>query len=254
MIGRVRRRRRAAHRRSCCGSAHVDHPILDVSFFANPRFTAASVAITLVFFAMFGSLFFVSQYLQFVLGYCALESGVRLLPVAGALMVAAPLSAVLVGRFGTKRIVTLGLVLVALALLVFSRITITSGYPLVALVLVDHRRRHGAGDGAGHRLDHGLAAAGEGRHRLGHERHHPRDRRRPRCRDHGQHHGRRLLVARSPATPVLDAADRRRPRPRRVKESIGAASIVAAELPAELGRLDHRGGQRRRSSTRSTGR
>ncbi len=53
---------------------HTDHPILDVSFFANPRFTAASIAVTLVFFAMFGSLFFVSQYLQFVLGYTALES------------------------------------------------------------------------------------------------------------------------------------------------------------------------------------
>ena len=62
---------------------HTDHPILDVTFFANPRFTAASVAVTLVFFAMFGSLFFVSQYLQFVLGYSALKSGAALLPVAG---------------------------------------------------------------------------------------------------------------------------------------------------------------------------
>ena len=52
---------------------HTDHPILDVSFFTNPRFTAASIAVTFVFFAMFGSLFFVSQYLQFVLGYSALE-------------------------------------------------------------------------------------------------------------------------------------------------------------------------------------
>ena len=52
---------------------HTDHPILDVRFFANPRFTAASIAVTLVFFAMFGSLFFVSQYLQFVLGYSALR-------------------------------------------------------------------------------------------------------------------------------------------------------------------------------------
>ena len=115
---------------------HAEDPLLDVSFFANPRFSAASVAVTLVFFAMFGSLFFVSQYLQFVLGYSALECGVRLLPVAAALMVSAPLSAVLVGRFGTKRIVTLGLVLVAVALLIFSRTSETSGYPLVALVLV----------------------------------------------------------------------------------------------------------------------
>ncbi len=115
---------------------HTDHPILDVSFFSNPRFTAASIAITLVFFAMFGSLFFVSQYLQFVLGYGTLESGVRLLPIAAVLMVAAPTSALLVARFGTKRVVSFGLLLVAIALFVFSRATDSSGYGLVALVLV----------------------------------------------------------------------------------------------------------------------
>ncbi len=115
---------------------HTDHPILDVTFFANPRFSAASISITLVFFALFGTLFFVSQYLQFVLGYSALQSGVRLLPVALALMVAAPLSAKLVGRFGTKKVVTLGLLLTAAALLLFSRATGTSGYPLIGAVLV----------------------------------------------------------------------------------------------------------------------
>ena len=46
-----------------------DHPMLDVTFFENPRFTAANVSIVLVFFALFGSLFFLTQYLQFVLGY-----------------------------------------------------------------------------------------------------------------------------------------------------------------------------------------
>ncbi len=114
----------------------TDHPILDVTFFANPRFTAASVAVTLVFFAMFGSLFFVSQYLQFVLGYGTLESGVRLLPVAGVLMIAAPSSALLVARIGTKRVVSFGLLLVGVALFVFSRGTVDSGYGLVAVVLV----------------------------------------------------------------------------------------------------------------------
>ncbi len=114
----------------------TDHPILDVTFFKNPRFTAASLAITLVFFAMFGSLFFISQYLQFVLGFSTLKSGASLLPVAVALMISAPLSAKLVARLGTKVVVTLGLVLVAVALVVFSRVSITSGYPLVALVLV----------------------------------------------------------------------------------------------------------------------
>jgi EmrB/QacA subfamily drug resistance transporter len=114
----------------------VDNPILDVTFFQNPRFTAASIAVTLVFFAMFGSMFFVSQYLQFVLGYSALKSGAALIPVAGALMIAAPMSSRLVHRIGTKIVVTLGLVVVAGALLLFSRVTVSSGYPLIAAVLV----------------------------------------------------------------------------------------------------------------------
>jgi EmrB/QacA subfamily drug resistance transporter len=114
----------------------TDHPILDVRFFANPRFSAASIAVTLVFFAMFGTMFFVSQYLQFVLGYTALQSGVALIPVAGALMVAAPLSAKLVEWIGTKAVVATGLGVVAVALFVFSFATTTSGYGLVAAVLI----------------------------------------------------------------------------------------------------------------------
>jgi EmrB/QacA subfamily drug resistance transporter len=115
---------------------HSDHPILDITFFKNPRFSAASIAITLVFFAMFGSLFFLSQYLQFVLGYDPLQAGVRLLPIAAALAIAAPLSPLLVSRLGTKIVVTAGLVLVAGGMLLFSRSSVTSGYGLVAIVLV----------------------------------------------------------------------------------------------------------------------
>ena len=59
-----------------------DHPILDVRFFANPRFSGASVAITLVFFSLFGSIFFLTQYLQFVLGYGTLQAGLAIAPVA----------------------------------------------------------------------------------------------------------------------------------------------------------------------------
>ena len=70
----------------------IDEPMLDVRFFANPRFTAASVNVTLVFFALFGFIFLATQYLQFVLGYSAFEAGVRTLPFAVAMMVMAPLS------------------------------------------------------------------------------------------------------------------------------------------------------------------
>jgi EmrB/QacA subfamily drug resistance transporter len=95
----------------------TDHPMLDVSFFSKPRFSAAAGAITLVFFAMFGSLFLLTQYFQFVLGYSPLETGVRMLPFAAAMMVTAPLSARIAGRVGTKITVAVGLGLVTVGLL-----------------------------------------------------------------------------------------------------------------------------------------
>jgi EmrB/QacA subfamily drug resistance transporter len=91
-------------------------PMLDTTFFKNPRFTAASLGIMLLFFAMFGSIFLQTQYLQFVMGYSALKAGVGLLPMALVMLVVAPSSARLVERYGTKVVVTLGLGLAGVAL------------------------------------------------------------------------------------------------------------------------------------------
>jgi EmrB/QacA subfamily drug resistance transporter len=109
-----------------------DHPMLDLRFFENPRFSAASMSITLVFFAMFGSIFLLTQHLQFVLGYTPLQAGVRLMPVA-TLIVAAALSSRLTDRFGTKVVVVTGLVIVSMALFLLTTLSITSGYLPVAL-------------------------------------------------------------------------------------------------------------------------
>src|SRR5689334_17021256 len=68
-------------------------PMLDVRLFRKPRFSAASIAISLAFFALFGLIFFLTQYLQSILGYDALEAGVRTMPVAGGLILGGPLSA-----------------------------------------------------------------------------------------------------------------------------------------------------------------
>lgn len=106
----------------------TDHPMLDVGFFKNPRFTAASSGITLIFFAMFGSIFLLTQYLQFTLGYTPLEAGVRMLPFALTMMVVAPSSAKLVERIGTKITVGLGLLLMTLGLLLLTQLTTTSPY------------------------------------------------------------------------------------------------------------------------------
>ena len=110
------------------------HPMLRISFFENPRFTAASVAITLVFFALFGTVFVLTQHLQFVLGYSALEAGVRVTPIA-TLVVGAPIAARLVERIGTKAVVTAGLTMVAIALWLISGVDVGSGYPPIAWAL-----------------------------------------------------------------------------------------------------------------------
>jgi EmrB/QacA subfamily drug resistance transporter len=111
-------------------------PMLDVRLFRNPRFSGASAAITLVFFAMFGTIFFLTQYLQGVLGYSALEAGLRVSPVAVGLILGGPISAKLAGRIGTKRVVTGGLVLVALGLMIITQFTVDSTYGIVAAHLI----------------------------------------------------------------------------------------------------------------------
>ncbi len=107
---------------------NTDHPMLDMSFFKNPRFSAANTAITLSFFALFGSLFLMTQYWQFVQGYTPLQAGVRLVPYALTMMLTAPLSAHLVERLGTKRVVTTGLLTIATSLALLSFIGVESSY------------------------------------------------------------------------------------------------------------------------------
>lgn len=108
--------------------AKSTHPMLDITFFRKARFTSAAMAITLVFFAMFGSLFLQTQYFQFVLGYTALETGIRMLPFAAAMMVVAPLSAPIAHRIGTKVTVAMGLGLVTIGLLTLTGLQVDTPY------------------------------------------------------------------------------------------------------------------------------
>jgi Na+/melibiose symporter-like transporter len=107
---------------------HCDHPMLDTTFFKNPRFSAASFGIAAVFFAMFGSQFLTTQYLQLILGYSPFEAGVRLLPMAITMMIVAPNSPRFVERFGTKVVVATGLFSAAFALALFSTLQVDSSY------------------------------------------------------------------------------------------------------------------------------
>ncbi len=112
-------------------------PMLDLRFFKNPRFAAATTAITLVFFAMFGSYFLFTQYLQFVHGYDPLSAGIRILPWALAYLVSATQSAKLVERFGQRAVVASGLTIagVGIALLAITS-SVTASYWWFALAVV----------------------------------------------------------------------------------------------------------------------
>ena len=87
----------------------AEHPMLDLRFFRRPGFTGGSLAISLVFFGMFGMFFLLTQYLQLVKGYSALEAGVRTLPFAFTMMFVAPMSARIAERIGARATVSLGL-------------------------------------------------------------------------------------------------------------------------------------------------
>jgi len=106
-------------------------PMLNTRFFRNPRFSAASLSIALVFFALFGSMFFLTQYLQVVLGYSTLQAGIRITPVAVGILIGAPSSVRLVRLLGTKLVVAGGLVIASLGLFLMSQATPTSGYALI---------------------------------------------------------------------------------------------------------------------------
>jgi len=114
------------------------HPMVNLQIFRNRRFSAASFAITMIFLALFGWLFLLTQQLQFVLGYNTLQAGVRALPFALAIGVASPLAARLAARFGTRVIVAVGLGGMAVGLGMAATSTVHTGYPflLVASVIV----------------------------------------------------------------------------------------------------------------------
>jgi hypothetical protein len=86
-------------------------PMLDVTLFRNPAFSAASASVTVAFFALFGFIFVVTQYFQFVRGYGTLSTGVRILPVAMTIAIGSVGGVVLAGRIGTRAVVTTGLIL-----------------------------------------------------------------------------------------------------------------------------------------------
>jgi EmrB/QacA subfamily drug resistance transporter len=86
-------------------------PMIDVGLFRTPAFSAASAAVTVAFFALFGFIFLITQYFQFIRGYGALSTGVRILPVAVTIAIGSVVGALLASRIGTRVIVVSGLLI-----------------------------------------------------------------------------------------------------------------------------------------------
>ena len=113
----------------------ISDPLIDLRVFTSRAFSAAAGAVTVIFFALFGSLFLLTQFLQLVQGYSPLAAGVRALPFALAMAAASPVSPLLAERFGTRVIMPGGMALMGLGLADLSTAGVHTAYPLIAVAV-----------------------------------------------------------------------------------------------------------------------
>ncbi|MDQ1508343.1 MAG: hypothetical protein QOG50_187 [Actinomycetota bacterium] len=113
----------------------IEEPMLDLSFFRNPAFSTGTGGMILVFMAMFGVMFLITQYFQLVLGYSPLGAALRLLPMAPIMIIVAPLTPRLSARFGANRVVASGLGILTVGLLAFRSLGLHTAYVQVLLIM-----------------------------------------------------------------------------------------------------------------------
>ena len=89
----------------------TDGPLLDVRVFLIRRFSGGALSISVAFFSLFGFIFLITQYFQFVKGYSTLSAGVHTLPFAVVAAIFTPLAAVVALRIGSRAVVSVGLLL-----------------------------------------------------------------------------------------------------------------------------------------------
>jgi EmrB/QacA subfamily drug resistance transporter len=105
-----------------------DEPLLDPRLFRLPGFGAGTLSITAQFFAFFGFIFVILQYVQFVLGYSPLVAGLALAPIAILMMGLSPRVPRLLAHVGPARVAPLGLMSMAAGFVIFSRLGTGSTY------------------------------------------------------------------------------------------------------------------------------
>ncbi|MEU6729655.1 MFS transporter [Nonomuraea wenchangensis] len=112
----------------------IDHPVFDVRSFADPKFGSAIGMMGIVFFAMMGGMFFLTFYLQIVLGYSALQAGALMIPFAAAQLIFAPLSQRVNERVGAKLAATVSMIVIALVLTSYAFMTENTPILLIEVV------------------------------------------------------------------------------------------------------------------------
>ena len=111
------------------------HPLINLRIFARRAFSASAATVTVIFFALFGSLFVLTQYLQLVHGYSPLAAGVRALPFAVAMGAVSPLSPILARLVGARLVITAGMALMGIGLLDLSTAQVSTSYPPLAVAV-----------------------------------------------------------------------------------------------------------------------
>lgn len=108
-------------------------PLFDMSLFRDSTFVGANVVALLVSLAMFGVFFFMSLYMQNVLGYSAARAGAAFLPMTMLIIVVAPFAGRSSDRLGSRWLMTVGMSLVGVSLLFFAQLQPDSQYLLLLL-------------------------------------------------------------------------------------------------------------------------
>jgi EmrB/QacA subfamily drug resistance transporter len=103
-------------------------PMLDLRLFRDPTFSGANATMMLVALAMFGVFFFVSLYLQNILGYSATQAGASFLPMTVLIILIAPIAGRMSDRIGSRWLMGAGMTLVGVSLLIFSRLDADSTF------------------------------------------------------------------------------------------------------------------------------
>jgi EmrB/QacA subfamily drug resistance transporter len=103
-------------------------PMLPLDLFRNRTYTGANLVMLLVALAMFGVFFFVSLYMQNILGYSAVQTGAAFLPMTVLIVLIAPIAGRTSDRLGSRGLMTTGMTLLAIQLVLLSRLAVDSSY------------------------------------------------------------------------------------------------------------------------------